>query len=608
MVPSCVREPGTIRTGQGPLRSLIRCLVASVLALAAQDVSAQVSYGTAFSVAPELLITNRQVTAGCTSITVISPDGRRTGSVVDTDAQRDLVLLRVVGLKGLAARLRIPRQVREGESVRVFGFPRAGALSISGSLTSGLVSAVRSPGGTTGEMQIRAPVQPGFGGGPLLDVSGLVIGVTGTKPDVLPAASTAGEGPENVNPAISLEALADFLARNKVPLNDDAAASPLDHAELAAAAQKLSYRIECRVRTLQAAASPAQALSDERVRLEAERARSEAEQKAKAEALRKDEETRREQAARDAAMLQARREAEAKAQAEAEEKARLVAEAARSLREERARLEADEKTRAQALRKDEDAKRNAELAARAAAEFRARRESEEKAKAENEHRARQAAEEARKSAQERAAREAEQKAKAEAAVVVLNGRKISVCPGSYLAAKWTRCFGERTFPDGSKYAGEFNDGIRNGQGTLTLPSGQTYIGEYKNDRPNGQGALTYANGQKFVGEFRDGKSHGRGSFTLPSGQHYVGEFRNGKYHGHGIFTSPDGTRYVGEFRDGKSQGQGTLTFRDGEKYVGSFRDGKSHGRGTLTYPDGETYVGEFRDDQLHGRGDRKSVV
>src|SRR3989304_10470128 len=78
------------------------------------SVAAQVSSGTAFAVAPGLLITNQHVIAGCSSIEIIAADGRRTGSVVDADDQIDLALLRVSGLKRATACLRNPRNVRLG--------------------------------------------------------------------------------------------------------------------------------------------------------------------------------------------------------------------------------------------------------------------------------------------------------------------------------------------------------------------------------------------------------------------------------------------------------------------------------------------------------------
>ena len=38
--------------------------------------------------------------------------------------------------------------------------------------------------------------------------------------------------------------------------------------------------------------------------------------------------------------------------------------------------------------------------------------------------------------------------------------------------------GKYTYPDGTKYVGEFKDGLQNGQGTFTYPDGREYVGEY----------------------------------------------------------------------------------------------------------------------------------
>ena len=79
-------------------------ILAGVMTFVAQDAAAQgVSSGTAFSVAPELLITNQHVVEGCSSVEVISLDGRRTGSIAAADADVDLAILRVSGLRGTIA-------------------------------------------------------------------------------------------------------------------------------------------------------------------------------------------------------------------------------------------------------------------------------------------------------------------------------------------------------------------------------------------------------------------------------------------------------------------------------------------------------------------------
>lgn len=104
-----------------------------------------------------------------------------------------------------------------------------------------------------------------------------------------------------------------------------------------------------------------------------------------------------------------------------------------------------------------------------------------------------------------------------------------------------------------------NKVAENEQQTITYPNGSKYVGEFKDDKPNGQGTLTWPNGTKYVGEFKDGKRNGQGTFTWPGGSKYVGEFRDGKYNGQGTWTAGNGAKYVGEFRDGAPKGQGTWT-------------------------------------------------
>ena len=206
---------------------------------------AQVSTGTAFSVAPQLLVTNHHVIKGCSKLSVVTPEGRRAASVVSAEASIDLALLRVFGMRGAVANLRTPRSVALGETVSVFGFPLAGTLSSSGNFTGGLVSSLQGLRNAAGEIQITAPVQPGNSGGPVLDASGLVVGVVQSKLDAVRAAALTGDMPQNVNFAVSLNVLADFLEMNQVPFRSSPRSASLDTAQIARMAQQFTYRVEC---------------------------------------------------------------------------------------------------------------------------------------------------------------------------------------------------------------------------------------------------------------------------------------------------------------------------------------------------------------------------
>jgi hypothetical protein len=92
----------------------------------------------------------------------------------------------------------------------------------------------------------------------------------------------------------------------------------------------------------------------------------------------------------------------------------------------------------------------------------------------------------------------------------------------------SKCEGILTFADGSRYIGEFNDGMPNGQGKLIYTNGAQYEGQVRDGVPNGQGAYLYSNGMHYSGQFLNGLPNGKGTLTLPDGSQFTGEFKDGK--------------------------------------------------------------------------------
>jgi cell division septation protein DedD len=86
---------------------------------------------------------------------------------------------------------------------------------------------------------------------------------------------------------------------------------------------------------------------------------------------------------------------------------------------------------------------------------------------------------------------------------------------------------------------------------MTFPDGSKYIGQWKEDKKDGLGAFTYPNGGKYEGQWQNDKMSGFGVFTFYDGYIYKGQWKDGNRSGKGIFASPDGRKYKGKWKDGK---------------------------------------------------------
>lgn len=205
------------------------------------------SSGTAFFVAPNLLVTNSHVVKECKNdIQVRYPDRKwYTATISGQDETNDLALLSTDMENLSVASFRL--QARVGQSVAVFGFPYAGLLSSSGNFTMGTVSALSGMNDDSRFIQISAQVQPGNSGGPLLDMSGSVIGVVASRLDAIKMMQVGGNVPQDINFAIQAPIVVNFLsAKGKIAKSDSFAADrdllPPDVADLA---KKFTVQIYC---------------------------------------------------------------------------------------------------------------------------------------------------------------------------------------------------------------------------------------------------------------------------------------------------------------------------------------------------------------------------
>jgi len=133
-----------------------------------------------------LILTNEHVITGATQLTVTLPDGSQvSATVVATDAAHDLAVIRAAATGLVPATLADTTPLAVGQIAIAIGSPLG---TFTDTVTQGIVSGLsrsidvadqtsRSAQHLDGLIQTDAAVNPGNSGGPLLDVSGHVIGI-----------------------------------------------------------------------------------------------------------------------------------------------------------------------------------------------------------------------------------------------------------------------------------------------------------------------------------------------------------------------------------------------------------------------------------------------
>jgi len=169
-----------------PATASLEDVVSRVLPAVA-SITAGPSRGTGFFIKPDQVLTNAHVIQGQTSVTLQVGNAMYNARVQTVSTGSDLALLQVLGANPNQPVLTMGSgtHLRVGQEVIAVG----SALGVlSNTVTRGIVSAVRQVGNIT-LIQTDAAINPGNSGGPLVDRSGLVIGVNS-----LAVAAQAGQG------------------------------------------------------------------------------------------------------------------------------------------------------------------------------------------------------------------------------------------------------------------------------------------------------------------------------------------------------------------------------------------------------------------------------
>jgi S1-C subfamily serine protease len=205
------------------------------------------STGTGFFISPDTLVTNNHVIAGCGELKLRKNGGDSGGvRLLATSASDDLAVLRAPAPNKSFLKLRVGAPIKPAEPVLVFGYPLAQALSSAGNTTLGNVTALSGLRDDSRYIQISAAVQPGNSGGPAIDEAGRLMGVVVSKLNAMAIARATGDIPQNVNFAIKVSTLVNFLEAHNIRYEAaEAAVSELPVTQRAERAEASSTQIEC---------------------------------------------------------------------------------------------------------------------------------------------------------------------------------------------------------------------------------------------------------------------------------------------------------------------------------------------------------------------------
>ena len=208
---------------QEGLPALVKKVKPAVVAIATYDASGEaLMTGSGFFLRPGQVVTNLHVIRGAVRAEIKTLDGKGkvfpVNGTLAIDEEGDLALLSVDTPTERPRSTELASELPdEGEPIFVIGNP----LKLEGSVSDGIVSAVREVPNSYRIIQITAPISHGNSGSPVFNLKGQVLGVVTIK-------VTNGQ---NINLAIAAARVAQLIPGKLQPLSEVAVKGKGDIAE-----------------------------------------------------------------------------------------------------------------------------------------------------------------------------------------------------------------------------------------------------------------------------------------------------------------------------------------------------------------------------------------
>ncbi|MGD9350106.1 MAG: tetratricopeptide repeat-containing serine protease family protein, partial [Desulfobacterales bacterium] len=211
--------------GDHPLATQLSCRINSKKHIESGDSRiasfAGASFGTGWPISAGYVITNHHVVASAAEILLLDASGQQIKArPILSDSVHDIAILQVVDITLLPPALPLATtDIDVGARVFTMGFPHIDETGVTPKLTDGVISKLSGLQNDPASYQTTVPIQPGNSGGPLLNMSGEVVGVVRSMIGIKHMQTGETRVFENASCATKIDRLSKILSQLQPPVD-----------------------------------------------------------------------------------------------------------------------------------------------------------------------------------------------------------------------------------------------------------------------------------------------------------------------------------------------------------------------------------------------------